>query len=219
MAKPPSSSGKPRRSGAGTSWWVIFSSMAASLAVGGALLVEARSGPIVAGLVALSLYGFLTVALPRLIQGKARADLPSPPVLGPKDDDPRHALLVEAHEHIVSIRNTIPIVPLNVGLVLDALVRHALNILDTVASHPEKVNPVLRFFTYYLPATADLVSDRLKLEAHAGQARLAEIDHTLGRLQEAFASFERAVVEPDLASVDLDMELLDRALKDDLAPR
>ena len=33
------------------------------------------------------------------------------------------------------------------------------------------------------------------------------------------ASFERAVVEPDLASVDLDMELLDRALKDDLAPR
>jgi hypothetical protein len=41
----------------------------------------------------------------------------------------------------------------------------------------------------------------------------------LGRLQEAFASFERAVVEPDLASVDLDMELLDRALKDDLAPR
>ena len=63
------------------------------------------------------------------------------------------------------------------------------------------------------------MSDRLKLEAHAGQARLQEIDHTLGRLQEAFASFGRAVVEPDLASVDLDMELLDRALKDDLAPR
>jgi hypothetical protein len=94
-----------------------------------------------------------------------------------------------------------------------------LTILDTVASHPEKLTPILRFFTYYLPATADLVSDRLKLEAHAGQARLQEIDHTLGRLQEAFASFERAVVEPDLASVDLDMELLDRALKDDLAPR
>lgn len=219
MAKPPSSLGKPRRSGAGTSWWVIFGSMAASLAVGGALLVEVRSGPIVASLVAMSLYGFLTVALPRLIQGKAKADVPNLPVLDPEDGDPRHVLLVEAHAHIVSIRNTIPIVPLDVGLVLDALVRHALTILDTVASHPEKVNPILRFFTYYLPATADLVSDRLKLEAHAGQARLAEIDNTLGRLQEAFASFERAVVEPDLASVDLDMELLDRALKDDLAPR
>ncbi|MCA3694367.1 5-bromo-4-chloroindolyl phosphate hydrolysis family protein [Aquidulcibacter sp.] len=219
MAKPPSDTQKPRRGGAGTSWWVIFGSLAASLAIGGALLVELRSGPIVAGLVALSLYGFLTVALPKLIQRKAAPDEPSPPELDPEDSDPRHALMVEAHQHILAIRAAIPAVPLPVGQVLDALVRHGLTILDTVASQPEKLNPILRFFTYYLPATADLVSDRLKLEAHAGQARLAEIDHTLGRLQEAFASFERAVVEPDLASVDLDIELLDRALKDDLAPR
>lgn len=219
MAKPPSNSGKPRRARAGTSWWGILGSLAASLVVGGALLVEVRSGPIVAGLVALSLYGFLTVGLPRLIQRKATADLPSPPELDPEDDDPRHALMVEAHQHLMSIRAAIPVVPLDVGHVLDALVRHGLTILDTVASHPEKLNPILRFFTYYLPATADLVSDRQKLEAHAGQARLQEIDQTLARLQEAFASFERAVVEPDLASVDLDIELLDRALKDDLAPR
>ncbi|MCE2890525.1 MAG: 5-bromo-4-chloroindolyl phosphate hydrolysis family protein [Hyphomonadaceae bacterium] len=219
MAKPPSSSGKPRRGGAGTSWWVIFGSMAASLAVGGAFLVEVRSGPIIAGLVALSLYGFLTVGLPRLFKGKAVLEMPSPPELDPEDDDPRHALMVEAHQHLMSIRAAIPAVPLEVGHVLDALVRHGLTILDTVASQPEKLNPILRFFTYYLPATGDLVSDRLKLEAHAGQARLAEIDQTLARLQEAFASFERAAVEPDLASVDLDIELLDRALKDDLAPR
>jgi hypothetical protein len=219
MAKPPSNSEKPRRGGAGISWWVIFGSLAVSLAVGGALLVELRSGPIVAGLVALSLYGFLTVALPKLIRRKTALDEPSPPELDPEDDDPRHALLVEAHQHLMSIRAAIPAVPLDVGHVLDALVRHGLTILDTVASQPEKLNPILRFFTYYLPATADLVSDRLKLEAHAGQARLSEIDQTLGRLQEAFASFERAVVEPDLASVDLDIELLDRALKDDLAPR
>ncbi|WP_085337976.1 5-bromo-4-chloroindolyl phosphate hydrolysis family protein [Aquidulcibacter paucihalophilus] len=219
MAQPPSDSQRPRRNGAGTSWWVIFGSLAASLAIGGALLVELRSGPIVAGLVALSLYGFLTVALPKLIQRKVIPDEPSPPELDPDDSDPRHALMVEAHQHILAIRAAIPAVPLPVAQVLDALVRHGLTILDTVASQPEKLNPILRFFTYYLPATADLVSDRLKLEAHAGQARLAEIDHTLGRLQEAFASFERAVVEPDLASVDLDIELLDRALKDDLAPR
>lgn len=219
MAKPPSNSEKPRRGGAGISWWVIFGSLAVSLAVGGALLVELRSGPIVAGLVALSLYGFLTVALPKLIRRKTALDEPSPPELAPEDDDPRHALMVEAHQHLMSIRAAIPAVPLDVGHVLDALVRHGLTILDTVASQPEKLNPILRFFTYYLPATADLVSDRLKLEAHAGQARLSEIDQTLGRLQEAFASFERAVVEPDLASVDLDIELLDRALKDDLAPR
>jgi hypothetical protein len=144
---------------------MIFGSLAVSLALGGALLVEFRSGPIVAGLVALSLYGFLTVGLPRFFQDKAGADLPSPPILDLKDDDPRHALLVEAHEHIMVLRAAIPIVPLNVGHVLDALARHALTILDTVASHPEKLTPILRFFTYYLPATADLVSDRLKLEA------------------------------------------------------
>lgn len=183
------------------------------------MLVELRSGPIAAGLVALTLYGFLTVGLPRLLPRKAEADGPMPPVLDPEDDDPRHALMVEAHQHLMSIREAIPSVPVAVGHVLDALVRHGLTILDTVASQPEKLTPILRFFTYYLPATADLVLDRLKLEAHAGQARLAEIDQTLGRLEEAFASFERAVVEPDLASVDLDIELLDRALKDDLAPR
>lgn len=219
MAKPPSRSNKPGNTGAGTSWWVILGSMAGSLAVGGLLLIEVRSGPIVAGIVALSLYGFLTVGLPRLFKSKTVQETPTPPKLDPEDDDPRHALMVEAHQHLTCVRNAIPAVPLEVGHVLDALVRHGLAILETVASQPEKLNPILRFFTYYLPATADLVSDRLKLESHAGQARLAEIDQTLGRLKEAFASFERAVVEPDLASVDLDIELLDRALKDDLAPR
>jgi hypothetical protein len=106
--------------------------------------------------------------------------------------------------------------PIAIGETVSVLHRHALAIIDGVSSEPQKLTPVLRFFTYYLPSTADLVMDRIKLAPHAGSARLAEIDQTLMRLVEAFDGFQNAVLAPDLQSVDLDVELLDQALNADL---
>jgi hypothetical protein len=180
-------------------------------------LFELRLGPIVAAILALTFYGFLTIVLPRLWAGRQTASDPTTePVLAEDDHDPMHGLLVEAHQHLKTLRLAVENLPVAVGETVQGLAHHGLTILEAVADQPGKINSILRFFTYYLPATADLVTDRLQLGDHAGQQRLAEIDQTLIRLQEAFISFEEAVLRPDLEAVDLDMELLDQALKDDL---
>jgi hypothetical protein len=216
MTKPPN---KRTPTHPPTSWWVIFVSLWLSLGLGAALLMEVRVGPLIAAAAALGLYTLLTVILPA--QWHNRKARLNKPVAGVEivSDDPRHALLVEANQHTQFIHQAINRMPLSLRRTLGALVRHSLVIIDATASAPEKLDAVLRFFTYYLPATADLVSDRLKLEAHAGATRLAEIDSILVRLEAAFANFEQAVLTPDLDSVDIDMALLDKALKDELETR
>jgi 5-bromo-4-chloroindolyl phosphate hydrolysis protein len=89
-------------------------------------------------------------------------------------------------------------------------------IVDSTFKSPHRLAPILRFFTYYLPATADLVRDRLKLADRAGSQRLTEIDAMLGRLVDAFDAFETAALAPEMASVDMDVELLGKALSVDL---
>jgi hypothetical protein len=106
--------------------------------------------------------------------------------------------------------------PSHLTSLVDKLARDGNAITEAVTADPSKLAPVMRFFTYYLPATSDLVEDRLKLADHAGAARLAEIDSTLARLGEAFGAFRSAVLEPELQSVDLDITLLDDALDADL---
>jgi hypothetical protein len=131
-------------------------------------------------------------------------------------DDPRVDLLVEAHTHLATLAATRPHLPAALALVTQSLESDGRAILESVTQTPEKLHSVLRFFTYYLPSTADLVMDRVRLAPHAGQARLEEIDHTLQRLMEAFAGFRAALLQPELTSVDLDISLLDTALDTDL---
>lgn len=194
--------------------WTGISFAAASL-LGVAALVEFRAGPVVAGLLGLGLYGFMAYLLPvRVAAIQAEEDSNNnKPV---PSADPRVDLLVEAHQHLDALVAAGPGLPMGLREVVASLADDGANIVAAVTDAPEKLNPVLRFFTYYLPATADLVADRLKLAPHAGSERLAEIDQTLGRLSEAFAGFKHATLAPDLASVDIDISLLDDALDADL---
>ena len=217
MIEPRQSNKSGTKSAKSGSWWTVLGALALSLALGAGLLFEFRLGPVVAAILALTFYGFLTILVPRMLAGRSDpTPVDTAPALAEDDTDPHHSLLVEAHHHLQSLRQAVPELPLPVAETVQALARHGLTILDAVAVHPNKIHPILRFFTYYLPATADLVADRLALADHAGPARLTEIDETLTRLREAFNSFEEAVLRPDLEAVDLDMELLDQALKDDL---
>ena len=197
------------------SWaWTVLSFLAA-VGIGLLLLTELRAGALLAILAGLGVYFLMAFLLPSTLVSR---DIVSGQVYGDvtHQNDPRVDLLVEAHQHVATISAARNHVPLAIWETLDVLHRHAQAIIDGVSAQPEKLNPVLRFFTYYLPSTADLVMDRIKLAPHAGSARLLEIDQTLERLVEAFAGFETAVRAPDLASVDLDVELLDQALKADL---
>lgn len=196
------------------SWIWTSVSFLGSMGIGLLLLTEVRSGPVVAALGGLGAYFSLAFLVPQAMSGKtrlskSRASGQSPP------DDPRVNLLVEAHHHAATLAAVVPNLPLAVGQIVTDLNRHARLIIEAVSNAPEKLPPVLRFFTYYLPSTADLVMDRIKLAPHAGSARLTEIDQTLGRLVDAFKGFEQAVLSPDLQSVDLDIALLDDALDAD----
>jgi hypothetical protein len=197
------------------SWAWTGASFLGAGGLGFILLTEFRSGPILAMLAGLGAYYVLAFHLPQALSRGEGGD--SARQLQFADTaDPRVELLVEAHQHIASLAVARAHMPMAAMANVNALHDHAKAITALVSAQPEKLNPVLRFFTYYLPSTADLVMDRIKLAPHAGDARLAEIDQTLARLVEAFAGFEAAVRAPDLESVDLDVTLLDQALDADL---
>jgi 5-bromo-4-chloroindolyl phosphate hydrolysis protein len=190
-------------------------SFGASAFLGFMLLTELRVGPIVAGVAGLAAYGFLAYVIPARVRPNTPGNLsssgPSPP-----SNDPRVELLVEAHQHAATLSAAKSQLPLKIGEISHRLSADAHAIIDAVTAQPEKLAAVVRFFTYYLPSTADLVMDRVKLAPHAGRERLSEIDQTLVRLTEAFAGFKAAVLQPDLESVDLDISLLDDALDAEL---
>jgi 5-bromo-4-chloroindolyl phosphate hydrolysis protein len=197
------------------SWTWTGASFVGSVGVGLLLLTEVRSGPVLATLAGLGAYYLLAFLLPQTLSGRDTKVGGSGQKLVDAQD-PRVELLVEAHQHVATLAAARVHMPMSALATLDALHDHAASIIEEVSAQPEKLGPVLRFFTYYLPSTADLAMDRIKLASHAGSQRLAEIDQTLLRLVEAFAGFDAAVRAPDLESVDMDIELLDQALDADL---
>jgi hypothetical protein len=203
---------KVRRLVASGTWTAI--SFVLSALTGLALLTELRAGPIIAALGGLGIYALLAYVIPKQLDPNTSPEALDVPASIP--DDPRVELLVEAYQHVATLAAARHDVPLVLGDTVNRLLGDAEAIITAVTEQPEKLNVVLRFFTYYLPSTADLVMDRVKLASHAGATRLNEIDQTLNRLTEAFAGFKAAVLAPDLASVDIDMELLDDALDAEL---
>jgi hypothetical protein len=200
------------RSLLGSGLWTLISFALAGL-LGFLALVELRSGPLIAAFLGLGAYGFLAYVLPK----RARAGQAEPAAMAQGDKlDARGELLVEARQHLATLSKPHTKLPASVRAIVKRLAEEGNSVTDAVTEAPEKLTSVLRFFTYYLPATADLVEDRVKLAPHAGAGRLAEIDQTLGRLLEAFSGFRAALLEPDLASVDVDITLLDDALDADL---
>ena len=201
-----------------SNFWTLFAFLS-GLGLGFLALTELRTGPIVAGLAGLGAYFLIAFVIPKQVKQRVLSGgHTASPHQGPSqsEPDPRVDLLVEAHQHAATLAAAQSQMPLTIGETIHRLHGHAQVIIEAVTRQPEKLTPVLRFFTYYLPSTADLVMDRIKLAPHAGSTRLQEIDQTLARLVEAFAGFEKAVRAPDLQSVDLDVELLDQALDADL---
>lgn len=201
-----------------SNFWTPFAFFG-GLGLGFLALTEFRAGPIVAGLAGLGTYFLIAFVIPKRVKrpyADGSDETQAPQGLTQVRDDPRVDLLVEAHQNAAMLAAAQTQMPLAIGETVHLLHRHAQAIIEAVTRQPEKLTPVLRFFTYYLPSTADLVMDRIKLAPHAGSTRLQEIDQTLARLVEAFAGFEKAVRAPDLQSVDLDVELLDQALDADL---
>jgi hypothetical protein len=160
------------------------------------------------------LYG-LGIAFPKRFGVWLRSD-PDADAAKLTSTNPHAQILAETYRHIGALARARHRLPADVSTNVTHLHAHAKAIADQTTKNPQKFALIMRFFTYYLPSTADLVTDRLKLEGHAGSDRLIEIDSMLARLVGAFAAFESAALAPELDSVDLDVELLGKALSIDL---
>jgi hypothetical protein len=82
---------------------------------------------------------------------------------------------------------------------------------------PSRLSDVQRLFTYYLPATADLLSARGAIAGSGDIKRLEEIDTMIGKLDLAFTDFGDRLQGHDARSLEIDMRLLDQALDSEFA--
>jgi hypothetical protein len=82
---------------------------------------------------------------------------------------------------------------------------------------PARLSDVQRLFTYYVPATADLLSARGEVARAGDTTRLGEIDAMIGKLDVAFADFAQRLKGHDARSLEIDMRLLDQSLADEFA--
>jgi hypothetical protein len=82
-------------------------------------------------------------------------------------------------------------------------------------AEPSRLSDVQRLFTYYLPATEDLLSARGALAGSNDNARMGEIDAMIGKLDTAFSDFADRLKGHDARSLEIDLKLLDRALDEE----
>lgn len=91
-------------------------------------------------------------------------------------------------------------------------------IIVDVEEDPGHLAAVSRLLTYYLPRTADLADAYTQLReknADAGPRRAA-MDDVLIKLEDAFVHYADRLVDDDMKGVDIDIRLLNEALKEDL---
>lgn len=82
-------------------------------------------------------------------------------------------------------------------------------------SDPSRLSDVQRLFTYYLPATADLLAARGSVAASGDEKRLAEIDMMIGKLDLAYCDFADRLKGHDVRNLEIDLRLLDQSLDEE----
>ncbi|MCX7350637.1 MAG: 5-bromo-4-chloroindolyl phosphate hydrolysis family protein [Alphaproteobacteria bacterium] len=97
----------------------------------------------------------------------------------------------------------------------------ARTIFERIEQNPERMISVQRFLTYYLPAAAELAESYGVLEQQRSPdtGRLQQSEAVLGKLNEAFGHYADTMLESDLSGLDVDLRLIERAVKDDLEAR
>lgn len=100
---------------------------------------------------------------------------------------------------------------------LQKIVLNAEKIEQDLLREPHKLSEVQRIFTYYIPATQDLLFARAKAVNANDASKLTEIDNMMARLAQAFEDFARKMHGEDARSIDIDIKLLEQSLQEDLS--
>jgi hypothetical protein len=101
---------------------------------------------------------------------------------------------------------------------VDSLARTGLKVLGDVRADPSRGMAVRRLLTFYLPNAASIAEGWVALESKATPSpeRMAQTGATLRSLNEAFAKFSDDLVEPQMQTLDIDLKVVNDALKADL---
>jgi hypothetical protein len=98
------------------------------------------------------------------------------------------------------------------GARLRNMVSRVKQVVAGLETDPSRLSDVQRLFTYYLPATADLLAARGALAGTSEASRLSEIDTMIGKLDLAYDDFAARLSGHDARSLELDLRLLDQAI-------
>ena len=92
-------------------------------------------------------------------------------------------------------------------------------VVQEVSEDPGRAMAVRRLLTFYLPNAASVAEGWRTLETRATPSveRMKQARDVMHGLSEAFAKYSDDVAEPELQTLDLDLQVLKDALKSDLA--
>ena len=127
------------------------------------------------------------------------------------------AVIEDAKPALVRLEAAASVAEGELGARLRNMVARVKEVEMGLRQDPSKLSDVQRLFTYYLPATADLLSARGAVAGGADPARLAEIDAMIGKLDLAYTDFASRLRGHDARSLEIDLRLLDQSLDDEFA--
>jgi 5-bromo-4-chloroindolyl phosphate hydrolysis protein len=98
------------------------------------------------------------------------------------------------------------------------LVTTGRKVVDQVRADPTRAMAVRRLLTFYLPNAASLAEGWVALEGRAlpSPERMTQTGQTLRALNQAFAKFSDDMAEPQMQTLDVDLKVVNDALKSDL---
>jgi hypothetical protein len=132
---------------------------------------------------------------------------PPPPAI------PLHRqIIADAEPARIRLEAAASVADAQLGTQLRSMVARVKEVAAGLEADPTRLSDVQRLFTYYLPATADLLAARGALVGTGETARLAEIDTMMGKLGQAYDDFAARLSGHDARSLEIDLRLLDQAL-------
>jgi 5-bromo-4-chloroindolyl phosphate hydrolysis protein len=98
------------------------------------------------------------------------------------------------------------------------LVQTARSIIAGVEKEPDRLSSVQRFLTYYLPSAGDVTTSYAVMEKqnNPDPERVRKTEAVIGKLDDAFAHYADSLHESDLSNLDVELRLIENAVKDDL---
>jgi hypothetical protein len=146
----------------------------------------------------------------------ARARQEGEPVAVPSPTQPLHRqVIADAAPARTRLEAAASVGDGELGVRLRNMLARVKDVENGLETDPSRLSDVQRLFTYYLPATADLLSARGAVAGSGDAVRLAEIDTMIGKLDLAYNDFADRLKGHDARSLEIDMRLLDRALDEE----